>query len=53
MKALRKNGILQVFQEVELESDPFFEVVKPFGNGCHISCSKKFEGKKVLVAVVK
>ena len=53
IKALRKNGILQVFQEVEIDGNPIFESVKAFGNSSHVICPKKFEGKKVLVAVLK
>ena len=53
MRVIRENGILRAFQEYEIEDNPFFETVKPIGNGCKINCSKKYEGKKVLVAVLK
>ncbi|MBI2559008.1 DUF2080 family transposase-associated protein [Candidatus Woesearchaeota archaeon] len=53
IKVLRKNGILQIFQEIEIDGDPLFESAKTFGNGSHVICPKKFEGKKVLIAVIK
>lgn len=48
-----ENGLIKISREYEIEGDPYIEIVKTFGNGCRINCSKKYEGKRVLVAILK
>lgn len=53
MKIKKQNGFLRVFEDYEIEEEPFISTVKPVGNGARINCSSRFLNKKVLVAVLK
>lgn len=53
MKIRKEDSIIKVFQDYEIDGEPFTEIVKATGNGAKINCSIRHLNRKVLVAVLK